>query len=153
MRTTSSALELRNASFSWGVSADPVIKHLSMQLLPGSFTFLIGPVGCGKTTILKGILGELQIEEGTVSIKSNMTAYVDQTSFVQNRSIRENILGENLYDRDWYNKVVYACALDRDINDLPYGDGTLVGTAGIALSGGQKLRLVFCPIFNIPKHC
>ena len=47
----------------------------------------------------------------------------------------------SIYDDVWYNKVIDACCLRRDLSLLPNGDMTMIGERGINLSGGQKTRL------------
>ena len=87
------------------------------------------------------------------------TAFVDQTPWVQNGTIQDNILGISSFEEAWYSQVIHACALEVDIANFPRGHGVLiraisssdllthlltatpVGSAGISLSGGQKQRL------------
>ena len=66
---------------------------------------------------------------------------MSQECWIQGSSIRENILFGSPYDPDLYARVVYACALEADLSQLPHGDATPVGENGICLSGGQKARL------------
>jgi len=54
--------------------------------------------------------------------------------------VKQNILFGAKYDDARYKQVVYASALEDDFNQLPYGDRTIVGERGVALSGGQKVR-------------
>ena len=56
-------------------------------------------------------------------------------------SLTDNITFGAYYDEDWYNQVVYACALEDDLDILPAGDSTQIGERGINLSGGQKQRV------------
>jgi ABC-type multidrug transport system fused ATPase/permease subunit len=70
-----------------------------------------------------------------------MKRYCAQTPWVFFASFRENILFSSVYDDAWYNKVIDACCLRRDISLLPNGDMTMIGERGINLSGGQKARL------------
>jgi len=76
-----------------------------------------------------------------VSSFSSM-AYCDQTPWLENRSIRDNILGQSPLDEKWLATVLEACALDEDVRMFPLGDLTLVGSGGVSLSGGQKQRVV-----------
>jgi len=55
--------------------------------------------------------------------------------------VRNNILFGQSYDKDKYQNVVNMCALTKDFEQLPYGDKTLVGERGTALSGGQRARI------------
>ena len=130
-----------NASFAWIESA-PVIRGVSLSIIKRHFTFIVGPVGCGKSTLLKGLIGETPSTQGFVYTERLKVGFVDQTSWIQNGTLQDNILGVSLYERDWYQAVIHACCLRDDIELLPKGDLTKVGSAGISLSGGQKQRLV-----------
>lgn len=135
-------ISLTQASFGWKAEDRAVVKDFTLQAAAGSTVFIVGPVGCGKTTLLRGILGETPVSMGTIDLQTAHIGYVAQTPWIQNATIRNNILGSCVYDREWYNAVVHACALESDINELLQGDGTEVSSAGHSLSGGQKLRLV-----------
>lgn len=77
-----------------------------------------------------------------MEISKSQVAYCSQTPWLANSSVMENIIGFSTYEKDWYDKVVSACALEKDIEQLPHGRHTVVGSQGVALSGGQKQRLV-----------
>jgi ATP-binding cassette subfamily C (CFTR/MRP) protein 1 len=98
-------------------------------------------LGTGKSTLLQALVGEAMLKQGFIYTKAPQAAYVAQTPWIRNASVRENILGVSNYDGTWYQEVVKACALDYDIAKMPAGDKTLVGSGGISLSGGQKQRL------------
>jgi len=68
-------------------------------------------------------------------------SYVQQTPWIQNKTIRENILLNKEYDRARYQKIIKICQLSRDLEILPAGDDTEIGEKGINLSGGQKARV------------
>ncbi|CAG2105078.1 unnamed protein product [Medioppia subpectinata] len=68
-------------------------------------------------------------------------SYAPQESWAFIASVRQNILFGSQYNEEKYNRVVKACALDRDFKLFPYGDQTLVGERGVSLSGGQKARI------------
>ncbi|KAE9376415.1 ABC transporter-like protein [Stipitochalara longipes BDJ] len=139
--SSQSSIQVRNLTLSWSKEATPVIDDISLDFQQGQLTMIVGPVGCGKSSLLKGILGEVPSTKGLVYIERAYTAFVDQSSWIQNTSIRNNIIGISDFEPEWYAKVVHACALDTDIETLPEGDNTKVGSAGAALSGGQKLRI------------
>lgn len=61
--------------------------------------------------------------------------------WIQNNTIRENIVFGKPFDQEFYDKVIYACALNIDLDTLEGGDYTEVGEKGITLSGGQKARI------------
>lgn len=103
---------------------------------------IVGPVASGKSTLLKGLLGELPKATGCVDVARRRIAFCDQTPWITNATLQQNILGYSVYERDWYKTVVHACVLDQDLAALPDGDQSVVGSNGINLSGGQKQRLV-----------
>ncbi|KAM0810738.1 putative ABC transporter domain-containing protein [Seiridium cardinale] len=132
---------IHNATIGWGGSSH-VIKDLSLRIGQNHhLTVILGPVGCGKSTILKAILGEATIFSGSVWISSKELAYCDQSPWVSNGSVRENIVSGTDFDAAWYNTVIHACALQVDLQQLSDGDATNVGSKGVSLSGGQKQRL------------
>ncbi|RFU28601.1 hypothetical protein B7463_g7731, partial [Scytalidium lignicola] len=140
-RNDEALILVQNASFAWTSDGTPAVHDISFSLTRYQFCFVIGPVGSGKSSLLKGLLGETPSSQGFVYSTFPSTAYVDQTPWIQNGTIRQNILGISSFEETWYMQVVHACALDQDISDMPKGHSTLVGSAGISLSGGQKQRL------------
>ena len=68
-------------------------------------------------------------------------AYASQEPWIFSGSIRQNILCGSEFDQERYNQVIRVCALDRDLQLFPSGDGTAVGEKGVSLSGGQKARI------------
>jgi len=90
--------------------------------------------------LLSGLLGEMYKLNGTINIYGTI-AYAPQLAFIQNATLRENILFGKEYNEDFYNKVVKLCCLESDLNLLPNGDQTEIGEKGINISGGQKQRI------------
>lgn len=68
-------------------------------------------------------------------------AFCPQYAWIQNASVRENIIFGKEFKDDWYSKVVDACALRPDLEMLPNNDKTEIGERGITVSGGQKQRM------------
>lgn len=69
------------------------------------------------------------------------SAYVAQTSWIQNGTIQENILFGLPMDQDRYTEVIKVCCLEKDLEMMEFGDQTEIGERGINLSGGQKQRI------------
>ena len=141
--TRRNEISVSHASFGWSGLNSNIIKDINTSIQADSpLTILIGPVGCGKSTFLKGLLGETPDFRGQVQVSSAEIAYCDQTPWIIHGSIRDNVIAESEFDATWYATVIQACALDIDFRQMPDGDLTAVGSKGITLSGGQKQRLV-----------
>lgn len=143
------AIEVRNASFNWD-RVDPsstflsplTLSNLNVTVPKGSLIAVVGSVGSGKSSFLYSLLGEMVKVSGSVNIAAGQKiAYVSQQAWIQNSTVRENILFGRRYHPDRYNKVIGACALKPDFAMLTAGDATEIGERGINLSGGQKQRL------------
>ena len=81
-------------------------------------------------------------------------AYVPQSAWLLNATIRDNILFGEAFEEERYEWVITACALRRDLDNLPGGDLTEIGEKGVNLSGGQKQRvslgiLIFFSIYEL----
>ncbi|KAI5991472.1 hypothetical protein EDD15DRAFT_2275310 [Pisolithus albus] len=104
----------------------------------GCINIVVGPTGAGKTSILMALLGEMHFVPSSPSSWYNLprkggVAYAPQESWVQNETIRDNILFGAPYDEVRYKKVVYQCALERDLELFEAGDRTEVGEKGLTL--------------------
>ncbi|CAG2108689.1 unnamed protein product, partial [Medioppia subpectinata] len=119
---------------------EPTLRDISLSVKPGELLVVIGAVGSGKTSLLMSILNELSLVSGRVVVRGRVS-YAPQESWAFIASVRQNILFGSQYNEEKYNRVVKACALDRDFALFPYGDRTLVGERGVSLSGGQKARI------------
>lgn len=136
------AIMIRDGEFGWDKEKEPILTGVQMDVPKGKLTMVVGPVGCGKSTLLKAILGEVPLTKGSVQLTTMRVGYCDQTPWHMNCTIRESIIGIGEYDRQWYNTVISACALEQDLTQMPKGDRTTIGSKGIALSGGQSQRIV-----------
>ncbi len=121
----------------------PIVKDLSFDIMSGGLTLIVGPVASGKTTLLKGLLGEARMFAGSVEFTiPEQIAYCDQDAWLLNRTVKDNIVAYEAYDEALYYSAIRACQLDEDIAVLPKNHDTLIGSKGISLSGGQKQRVV-----------
>lgn len=119
-------LVAQNASFGWNLNELPTVSDVSFTLPRHQVCFVIGTIGSGKSTLLKGLLGETPSTQGFVYSSFPSSAFVDQTPWIQNCSIQQNILGISNFEESWYSQVVHACALEYDISKLPKGHGEFV---------------------------
>ncbi|KAF7967145.1 hypothetical protein HWV62_35674 [Athelia sp. TMB] len=150
-----------NATFSWsGSSSDGTLTPSRRQFLlqldgrvifkRDAFNMVVGPTGSGKTSLLMALLGEMHfIRAGSTSWfnlpRAGGIAYAAQeSSYFRldfSHSMKNNILFGAPYDEARYKKVLYQCALMRDLELFDAGDETEVGEKGLTLSGGQKARV------------
>jgi ATP-binding cassette, subfamily C (CFTR/MRP), member 1 len=141
LRMNPPLLQVVDCTLAWSDTGRPVINDASFEVSSG-LTMLVGPIGSGKSSLLKGLLGEIPSSKGYVYTNSRQVAFVDQTPWIRHGTLRENVLGTSIFEHEFYSSVVHACALDQDFESLAQGDRTPVGSAGSGLSGGQKLRVV-----------
>ncbi|XP_047308451.1 ABC transporter C family member 14-like [Impatiens glandulifera] len=135
------AVEVRNGVFSWDDDGDEaVVKNLNIVIKKGQLAAIVGTVGSGKSSLLASILGEMHKISGKIRVCGS-TAYVAQTSWIQNGTIEENILLGLPMDKVKYKEVVRVCCLKKDFEMMEHGDQTEIGERGINLSGGQKQRI------------
>jgi len=90
---------------------------------------------------LAAILGQMSHKQGHIATSNKAIAYVSQEAWIQNKTIKENILFGKQEDGNLYRKVIQSCALEEDLLLLPEGDQTMIGENGVNLSGGQKQRI------------
>lgn len=135
------SLELKNVSAKWTEdSPDYTLRNINMNIQGTHLVAVIGPVGSGKSSLLNLLLKELPISEGTMKIDGEIS-FSCQEPWLFSGSVRQNILFGSHYDEHRYKDVIRVCALESDFALFPYGDRTLVGEKGKALSGGQKARI------------
>jgi ATP-binding cassette subfamily C (CFTR/MRP) protein 1 len=143
--TNGLAISLRKLSVRAAKTAELAIRDVSVDFEMGTVNLVTGPVGCGKSTMMRAILGELLYESGSVTVSSTEMSYCSQTPWLLNASIQQIIRGPDsncTVDEEWYQTVLYACALNEDVLQFPRGDESIIGNRGLTLSGGQKQRLV-----------
>lgn len=110
------------------------------EVKPGEVVAIVGRVGSGKSSVFQAILQNMQLQSGLVQVGGTVS-YVPQTPWVQNLSLKENILFGLPFDEEKYKQVIHACALELDLQILPQGDRSMAGERGINLSGGQRQRV------------
>ncbi|XP_077679517.1 ATP-binding cassette sub-family C member 2 isoform X2 [Eretmochelys imbricata] len=134
------AMQFSEASFAWEQGAGPVIREVTLDIKPGCLVAVVGAVGSGKSSLVSAVLGEMENLKGHINIQGSV-AYVPQQAWIQNATLKDNILFGLELDEARYQRVVEACALLPDLKLLPGGDLTEIGEKGINLSGGQKQRV------------
>lgn len=138
-----SSVSIKNGAFSWTKKDDheePFLTNIDLEIKKKSLVAIVGPVGSGKSSLISAILGEMEKSSGKVELDGSI-GYCSQQPWIQNASLKNNILFHKNFDKDFYDKVVESCALGADLKTLPGGDETEIGEKGINLSGGQKHRV------------
>ncbi|BGP17739.1 hypothetical protein JCM10213v2_005781 [Rhodosporidiobolus nylandii] len=125
------------------------LKEVDIEFPEGRLTVVSGPTGSGKTSLLLGLLGELEVVSGSVELPSSVS-FAAQHPWLESRSVRDNILFGFPADGKRYRAVLKACALEPDLAILPQGDNTHVGERGVSLSGGQRARLALARAIYAP---
>jgi ABC-type transport system involved in cytochrome bd biosynthesis fused ATPase/permease subunit len=123
------------------ISAEPFsISGLNLRVAKGSLVAVVGAVGSGKSSILSGLIGEMKHLSGHVSFGGKIS-YCPQDAFIQNCTLRDNVLFGQPFDEERYWQVLSDASLIQDCLLLPDGDLTEIGEKGITISGGQKQRI------------
>lgn len=139
---------IRNLSAAWSIDDEPVLRDLNIDIQASKITMIVGPVGCGKSTFLKTLMGEIPECSGSISTSFTNAAYCNQSPWITFGTLQENIVGASPWDRTRYDRVIQSCALQVDLQQLPMGDQTKVGVRGSRLSGGQQMRIVSFPFIS-----
>lgn len=116
------------------------LQDINIKFNPGEFSAIIGKVGSGKTSLILALMNEIGKEKGDLKKNGNY-GYIGQEAFLINETLRNNILFGEEYNKEKYEEILDICQLRPDIEMLPGGDQTEIGSKGINLSGGQKQRV------------
>ena len=167
--TPGDSLRFENSTVSWPTDEEEVredqfsLRNLNISFPNKELSVISGKTGSGKSLLLASILGEADIKGGAVIVPQppspnerydsqatsrdwviqNSVAFVAQIPWIENASIRDNILFGLPHNERRYRKVLHACALEKDLEMLTDGELTDIGANGINLSGGQKWRVSF----------
>ena len=126
-----------------GIADEPTpfqLKDIHFSVGRDELIGVIGTVGSGKSSLLAALAGDMRKTGGSGTLGATR-AFCPQYAWIQNATVKENIVFGRDFNAPWYNKVVDACALRPDLEMLPAGDATEIGERGITISGGQKQRL------------
>ncbi|PSR76546.1 P-loop containing nucleoside triphosphate hydrolase protein [Coniella lustricola] len=133
-------LRIKEATFRRTKRTNFTLADVTIDFVEGGLNTIQGASGSGKTTLLLSILGETIKEAGEV-VRPADVAFASQTTWLQNASVKSNILFNAEYEEVRYERVIEACCLSVDLSELADRDETEVGENGTALSGGQKARV------------
>eukprot|EP00656_Telonema_subtile_P007441 TRINITY_DN13499_c0_g1_i1.p1 TRINITY_DN13499_c0_g1~~TRINITY_DN13499_c0_g1_i1.p1 ORF type:complete len:1204 (+),score=301.64 TRINITY_DN13499_c0_g1_i1:298-3909(+) len=147
-----SAVTVTDATFAWtavpkskdsdeeDTQAPFELRGVSLSAPTGSLVGITGAVGSGKSSLLAGLANLMDIKAGVVVLRGKV-AFCAQQPWIQNCSLRDNILFGREFDEQRFQKVLEACALIDDIRSLADHELTQIGERGVTLSGGQKARV------------
>lgn len=147
-------LSLRGVNFGW-TSQKPILRNVNLKVRKGAQVAIVGPVGSGKSLLIKSLVGESEQLAGFAAVPRGQIAYCGQKPWLENISAERTWTQHLVGDKDFAAEVRNCCCLD-DIEGLPdYRSGT-IGSGGSRLSGGQRQRLVInhailwcCPVHLI----
>jgi len=145
-------IEMQNISVIYGDK--PALKNISLKILPGTKTAIIGPTAAGKTQLLHLLTGLIRPQSGLILFDGidindydketfqHQIGFVFQDSVIFNMSLRENIAFNEKVTDESFAKAIETSELNDFIDALPQGLDTIVSERGTSLSGGQKQRIM-----------
>ena len=123
-------------------SIKPVLKNINCEIKKGEFICVIGEKGSGKSSFLNAILNNMLTLKGSTKLYVNGSiAYVSQKPWIQNGTIKDNIIFYKEYDEEKYKDIIDLTQLDNDLQMFDKGDLTEIGEKGVTLTGSQKARI------------
>ncbi|KAJ3317941.1 hypothetical protein HDV06_001051 [Boothiomyces sp. JEL0866] len=141
--TPGASITAEHASFVWPSLEDNqefMLDDINLDIQPNTLVGIVGSVGCGKSSLLASIIGQMDKIRGDMAVKGTV-AYCSQQPWIITGTIEQNILFHLPKRKEWLDKVVEMCGLLPDLALLPGGLQTEIGENGVNLSGGQKARV------------
>eukprot|EP00796_Vickermania_ingenoplastis_P008004 gene8006-5564_t len=117
-----------------------LLREVNIELPRGKLTVVVGPTGCGKSTLMQSLLSQLEVSKGRVWATKSI-AYVPQQPWIMNATVRENVLFFSEERDEPLREALRVSQLETDLGLMANGLETEIGEKGINLSGGQKARV------------
>lgn len=142
-------LEIENLYLKYDKSSDYIIKNLNFKARENNIVGITGPIGCGKSTLGRVFLGNINYE-GSIKIdnkelrdyseyeRSKIISYMGHDAHLISDTIYNNI---TMGDDGDISHVLKMVCFDEDLKSMENGIETLVGNGGVRLSGGQQARI------------
>lgn len=140
-------------SVSYGGASREALRDVSFRLEPGELVAVVGPVGCGKTTLARALGRMVEVPPGQLLVGGSdvtelgleelrqLVALVPQEGYLFTASLADNLrYGDPEAGQERVETAANQARLAGDIKGFPEGYATLVGERGITLSGGQRQR-------------
>ena len=147
------AIEARELSVRYPGLNRPALQNLSFRIDPGEMVAVVGPVGCGKTTLARALGRMVEVPSGQLFLDGLditslalealrwQVAIVPQEGFLFTATLADNVrYGDPTASLERVSQATRQARLEDDIRGFPDGFDTLVGERGITLSGGQRQR-------------
>jgi len=146
-------IELRNVSASYDGGANPVLHGINLTVHAGEIIALAGPVGCGKSTVLRILAGLMKPEHGAVIFNGipldqvdwdayrRLLGYVPQDTLLFSESIADNVSCGRTVDSSVISSALEVAQIRHEIDAMQHGIDTVLSTKGHSLSGGQRGRV------------
>jgi ATP-binding cassette, subfamily C (CFTR/MRP), member 1 len=115
------AIEVVDGDFTWGGPEALTLRGVNVRVNRGQLVAVVGPVGSGKSTLLAAMMEQVTRVRGSVMMRGGV-AYVSQQAWIQNMTLRDNVLFGMPYDEARYKNALRVCALEPDLKQLPAGD-------------------------------
>jgi ATP-binding cassette subfamily B multidrug efflux pump len=147
------AIEARNLTVRYPGQNSPALQNLNFRIAPGEMVAVVGPIGCGKTTLARALGRMVEVSKGQLFLDGlditnlelgtlrQQVAIVPQEGFLFTASLADNVrYGDPEASLQQVSQATRQARLEDDIRGFPDGLDTLVGERGITLSGGQRQR-------------
>ncbi|MBU0929118.1 MAG: ABC transporter ATP-binding protein/permease [Spirochaetes bacterium] len=148
------SIDLSGVSFSYGDRPGDALSDVTLRVARGERIGVIGPVGSGKSTLMKTLLGVLPPGKGSVSVNGvdlstadlasyrAKIGYVPQEALLFSGTLRENVdFGSDEPGDELFVTSIAAAQLEDELASFSGGQDTIVGQRGVSISGGQKQRM------------